>query len=130
MKRRVVALVGLAAVLALGGACSGGESDDSFSLDGQLEDVVATYRFVEANLVLAEQIVCYCGCGETLEHRHLRDCFYTDDGRPDSHASGCGVCLAQAIEVERMQGEGMDVASIASEIDERFEQTGPPTRAR
>jgi hypothetical protein len=132
MRRAGGPLAVLAALVsvALVSSCSNATTDDVFSLADQPEALTAVYRFVAANPELLEQVVCYCGCGDTLAHRHLRDCFYTDNGRPDPHAAGCGVCLAEAIEVERMLAAGMGDQAIVDAIDERFGQMGPPTQAR
>jgi hypothetical protein len=123
------ALVAIA-ILAVAGAYSGFGSEERFSPDEQPAAVAAAYRFIAANPELAERLACYCGCGETMAHRHLRDCFWADDGRPDAHGAGCGVCLAEAIEAERLLAEGWDAAAIAEAIDDEFGPLGPPTRAR
>ena len=88
------------------------------------------YRFVAQHIALAEQVACYCGCGQTLQHRSLRDCFVRDDGRFDAHAKGCGVCLAEAAEVRRMDAEQMAPSSIAAAIDGQFGGAGIPTSNR
>jgi hypothetical protein len=126
IRRVPAALVALLAAVAV--ACAG--SVEAFVVDDQPEAIASIYGFVAANRALTEELVCYCGCGETLDHRHLRDCYWTDDGRPDSHGAGCGVCLAEASEAQRMFLEGMDITAIAEAIDQRFEASGPPTRAR
>lgn len=88
------------------------------------------YRFVAAHPALAEQVACYCGCGEELSHRHLRDCFVRDDGTLDPHAADCGICQAEATLVEQWSGEGMTPPAIAARIDAQFAAVGQPTRPR
>lgn len=117
-----------AATVVVASACS--SRGAAFVLSAQSQPVVETYEFARQNQPLLEQVACYCGCGVTLEHRSLRDCFYTDGGVADAHAASCGVCIAEASEARRMQAEGMDAAAIAAAIDAQFEGAGRPTTNR
>jgi hypothetical protein len=59
------------------------------------------YQFATEHPEILEQIPCYCGCGEHgsemsegKPHKFVRDCFITDKGVYDSHASFCDICVA------------------------------------
>jgi hypothetical protein len=95
----------------------------AFSLDTVTAPVAALYRFAESRQAVFEQIPCYCNCGG-LGHRSLRDCFVRRDGGYEAHASVCGVCLAEAIDIQRMLGEGKDVAAIRATIDATYGGAG------
>jgi hypothetical protein len=131
MRRLTFATIALAALaaLALGAsaACGGASSDGAIDLATLPASVAAHYRFVEANQPLVEQLPCYCGCGATLNHRHLRDCFVRDDGGYDPHAAGCGICIAEAAQTEDLLAAGEGPAAIRASIDERYGEVGPPT---
>lgn len=58
------------------------------------------YKFAAEHPEILEQIPCYCGCGEHgseasegKPHKFVRDCFITDKGVYDNHASFCDVCI-------------------------------------
>ena len=89
--------------------------------------VAARYRFVEAHPELVEQLPCYCGCGESQGHRSLRDCFVSDAGGYDAHAAGCGVCLLEVGDAERLYAGGETAAAIRTFIDARYGAVGRPT---
>ncbi len=91
------------------------------------EELAAQYRFVESQQPVFTHIPCYCGCGHTLGHRSLRDCFIQAPGGYDAHAAGCGVCQVEARDVQRMLASGMDVAAIRAEIRTRYTKVGTPT---
>ena len=58
-----------------------------------------------------EQIYCYCRCKENLGHRALVECFETD------HASGCDICMTEAMTAARMTQEGKSPKEIQQAID-------------
>jgi hypothetical protein len=132
-------LFGIAlAVAASGAACAGGEQGQApqaramtgsgtVELAALPEPVAARYRFAEANRALMERIPCYCGCA-SLGHRSLYDCFLTPDGAYEAHGAGCGICQAEAVDVERLLGEGMSVAEIRAAIDATYGSAGPSTK--
>lgn len=122
----MVALVALAAALSAWALWPAG-SAAGFTLDEQPRTTVELYRFVAGHQELAERVTCYCGCGPQSGHRFLRDCFVLDSGDFEAHASGCGVCLAEAGEVRRRHDAGEPVEAIAAAIDESFSGYGPPT---
>lgn len=137
----VVVAVGLLVALAVIAAACGEEaatqSDAAgaprgagltmITLEGLPAGTAAAYRFAEGNQASLEQIPCYCGCGETVAHRHLRDCFVNDDGTYDRHASGCGICIAEAQEVQDLLSKGESLETTRSIIDARYARVGTPT---
>lgn len=96
-------------------------------LSSQPADIVATYRYVEANPSLAGQIPCYCGCGKAFGHQDLFDCFVISPGVYSSHASGCMVCGNEANDAERLASEGRSARGVRTWIDAEYSKYGPPT---
>lgn len=123
------ALPAMLGVLALGAAtaCGGPAEGGTVDLATLPAPVVAHYRFVEANSELAEQLPCYCGCGQSLDHRSLRDCFLREESEFDAHAAGCGICLLEAEDAEQLLAGGETPAAIRAAIDERFGELGAST---
>ncbi len=115
--------------LALGAATACGDPAAGAAVDLATlpAQTVAHYRFVEANQELVEQLPCYCGCGELLNHRSLRDCFVRDGGEYDAHAAGCGVCLLETEDAERLLADGQTPVVIRAAIDERYGGLGTST---
>jgi len=84
------------------------------------------YRFVEAHQDLAARLPCYCGCGPSLGHQSLLDCFVDPPGYSD-HAVGCLVCGRIARDAEDLFMAGEDVATIRAQVDAQYAEFGPPT---
>lgn len=63
---------------------------------------------------------CYCGCEDFLGHEDLLACFVRDDGAWERHATGCGICLAQAEMVGDLREQGRSVDEIAEAIDDHY----------
>lgn len=66
------------------------------------------------------EVRCYCGCESFLDHRHLLDCFVRPDGGWERHATGCGVCLAEAQQVVDLRADDVPIDEISRRIDERY----------
>jgi hypothetical protein len=73
--------------------------------------VRAAYVAAKKYAHVLEQIYCYCRCKENLGHRALVECFETD------HASGCDVCMTEAMTAARMTEEGKTPKEIQQAID-------------
>lgn len=69
---------------------------------------------------LFEFIPCYCGCGMSVGHDHLRDCFYNDYGEFSQHAAGCNICVDEAITIWRMYRQGSSLLEIRNTIDDQY----------
>lgn len=115
-----------------GGTASGDQvqvpADVPFDLAGQPAEIVARYHFAESHPELMSRIPCYCGCGNTLGHTNLFDCFVRRDGRGyDSHASTCMICDQEALDVEEMLAAGKDAPAIREAIDQEYSKYGAPT---
>ena len=93
-------------------------------------DIEARYRYVNANQALARRIPCYCGCGKLEGHTSLKDCFIAPSGKRDEHASGCGVCLDIAQDIELMAARTSDVKAIRARIDVLYRDFGPATNTQ
>lgn len=78
------------------------------------------YRAAAADPDAFESVACYCGCEAFLDHRHLRDCFVRPDGGWERHATGCGVCLAEARDVIDLHATGTPLDEIGRRIDDRY----------
>lgn len=65
------------------------------------------YKYATEHPEVLEQIPCYCGCGdhgsivsEGKPHKSVRDCFVSDSGVYDDHASFCDVCVGIATKTQ------------------------------
>jgi hypothetical protein len=84
------------------------------------------YRYASDHAMHFAEIPCYCGCDRSLGHRNLADCFVNVAGDWDAHASGCGVCTAEAIAAREQLDAGTAIADVRQSIIDRF---GPPPAA-
>ena len=97
------------------------------------ETVRTAYQYATANYETLRYIPCFCGCGLSTGHQNNYDCF-VKDAKPDGwftldpHGLGCGTCVAIALEVSAMRGQGMTTKAIRTSIDDRWAKTGPSTR--
>lgn len=92
-----------------------------------LPDATAdVYRYAADHAMHFTEIPCYCGCENSLGHRNLEDCFVNAAGDWDAHASGCGVCSAEAIAAREQLDAGVAISDVRQSIIDRF---GPPPAA-
>lgn len=89
------------------------------------------YKYATEHPEVLEQIPCYCGCGEHgskasegKPHKSVRDCFITDDGVYDDHASFCDVCVGIAIKAQSYFLDGIPIAA-ASPFTRPDSSSGP-----
>jgi len=101
--------------------------EEGYSLADASPEVASSYRFIADHREHAERIPCYCGC-ESLEHRHLLDCFVKPDGGWEAHATGCQVCRDEAADLQEMLAAGLDIEEIRVRIDEKYASLGKPTK--
>lgn len=95
---------------------------------GKLPDYAVTnamtlkaYKYATEHPEVLEQIPCYCGCGEHgsiasggKPHKSVRDCFISDNGSYDDHASYCDVCVGIASKAMSYFPTGIPVAGISA----------------
>ena len=70
---------------------------------------------------------CYCGCEDFLGHDDLLACFVRDDGAWERHATGCGICLAQADMVAELREQGRSLDETIEAVDDRYAAIIPTT---
>lgn len=103
---------------------SGKEQKPKF-LANKTEDLQSLYLAVAQHQELLEYIPCYCGCGESVNHKNNYDCFIYEN-KPsgavvwDDHATKCGVCLKIANEAINDFTQGKSVKEIRHIIDEKY----------
>jgi hypothetical protein len=90
---------------------------------GKLPDFAVTnamtlkaYTYATEHPEVLEQIPCYCGCGEHgsvasggKPHKSVRDCFISDNGNYDDHASFCDVCVGIAMKAQSYFPNGITI---------------------
>ncbi|MBO9128376.1 PCYCGC motif-containing (lipo)protein [Bacillus sp. 165] len=84
-----------------------------------------TYAIAAAHYDLLQWIPCYCGCGQTVQHKNNRDCFIRGIKRNgqvvwDSHAMNCMNCLEIAREAAALQDAGKSIYDIRNYIDNKY----------
>lgn len=85
--------------------------------------IAADYHYAAEHLADFAQIPCYCGCDESVGHRHLADCYVTSTGAWDAHASGCAVCGYETAAAREQLAAGAPIADVSTSIIDQF---GPP----
>ncbi len=89
------------------------------------EDMKTIYLAVAQNKDLLEKIPCYCGCGESANHKNNYDCFIHENKKNgevvwDDHGTRCGVCLEIAAQSILDLNDGMSVKEIRNKVDEKY----------
>lgn len=89
------------------------------------DDMKTIYLAVAQNKDLLEKIPCYCGCGESANHKNNYDCFIhenKEDGEVvwDDHGTRCGVCLEIAAQSILDLNDGMSIKDIRNKVDEKY----------
>ncbi len=123
--RRSFLLAGVALSLAPLTGC--GDNGPALPRYADTDPIRRAYRTAHANVALFEQLPCYCGCGASIGHRHLRHCFLTDDGAWHDHAAECSICIEEALDAAFMLAEGATAARIRAAIDATYSGLADPT---
>jgi len=90
---------------------------------GKLPDFAVTnamtlkaYTYATEHPEVLEQIPCYCGCGQHgskasggKPHKSVRDCFISDNGTYDDHASYCDTCVGIAMKAQSYFPNGIPI---------------------
>ena len=143
-----VLVVGLAAVLLLGGGNSGSNgtpqtthtAGDTGSGAGVMpdyvmsasEDVQMAYQFAMDRPDIMMWMPCYCGCGGHSGHKSAKNCFIKEsstatDVQFDEHGANCQMCVIIALDTKTMTEEGRSLKEIRIYIDDKFGDIGPGT---
>ncbi|WP_339253329.1 PCYCGC motif-containing (lipo)protein [Sporosarcina sp. FSL W8-0480] len=96
-------------------------------LDGKPEDLRLVYQVAASAADVLEYMPCYCGCGESADHRNNLNCFVDEirkDGSVvwDDHGTRCLVCLEIAVQSVQMKQEGKSMKEIREVIDEMYKE--------
>jgi hypothetical protein len=74
------------------------------------------YKYATEHPEVLEQIPCYCGCGqhgsvasEGKPHKSVRDCFISDNGNYDNHASFCDTCVGIEMKAQSYFPNGIPI---------------------
>ncbi|APH06120.1 PCYCGC motif-containing (lipo)protein [Bacillus weihaiensis] len=94
-------------------------------LESQPEDIQIIYQAAAKHEDLLEFIPCYCGCGETANHKNNYDCFVFNKKENgslvwDDHGTKCGVCLEIAAQSILDYQEGKSLKEIREKIDTQY----------
>lgn len=95
--------------------------------------IKSIYRIAGDNNDLLANIPCYCGCGESADHKHNGNCFIKEvksDGSVvwDDHGTRCGTCMEIAFTSAKMKQEGKTIKEIREFIDNKYKKGyAPPT---
>lgn len=89
--------------------------------------VAQVYRLAAHHADLLQWIPCYCGCGQSVQHKSNRDCFLREvkkNGQIEwsSHGTTCGVCLEIAAESAMLKQQGKSPLDIRKHIDQKYAQ--------
>lgn len=89
--------------------------------------IAQIYQLAAQNEELLQWIPCYCGCGQSVQHKSNRECFVRevkDDGQIEwtSHGTTCGVCLETAVESVQLKQQGKSDLEIRKYIDQKYAQ--------
>jgi hypothetical protein len=96
--------------------------------DGRTEEA---YAYAAAHPEILQWIPCYCGCAG-MGHRSNLDCFFKPTNGDltgpqfEEHASGCQVCVDEALMAKQLAGQGQSLRAIRSAIDQAFGGGGAP----
>ena len=77
-------------------------------------EVKQAYQIARNDPSLLLQLHCWCGCDRTDGHQNLLDCYR------DTHGAHCAICTGEAIEAEKLAGQGMPVEKIRDALRDRF----------
>lgn len=123
-----IATIGIGVAAAVGIILAGGDEESptvapaGVVAEADVHPALAVhYRTAEANPDVFAAVPCFCGCDKALGHRHLLDCFVRSDGSWEAHASGCGVCLGEAAQVEDLLAAGSSTDEIRAAVVAQWE---------
>jgi hypothetical protein len=91
------------------------------------ESMVTIYSAAAKSKDLLESMPCYCGCGESANHKSNYDCFVAENKKDgsivwDDHGTRCGVCLEIAAESVVQYNDGKSAKEIREYIDNKYKE--------
>ncbi|RXZ02156.1 PCYCGC motif-containing (lipo)protein [Fictibacillus sp. S7] len=91
------------------------------------KEIQVIYQAAAKNKELLEKIPCYCGCGESVNHKNNYDCFVHENKNGgsivwDDHGTKCDVCLQIAAQSMKDFNEGMSLKEIRKKIDNLYQE--------
>ncbi|WP_093231431.1 PCYCGC motif-containing (lipo)protein [Thermoflavimicrobium dichotomicum] len=95
--------------------------------------VTQVYQIAAQYADTLDWIPCYCGCGQSANHKSNRECFIHEikkDGKVvwDSHGTQCGTCMDIALESAMLKKQGKSNKEIRQFIDSKYKKGfAPPT---
>ncbi|MCC6176434.1 MAG: hypothetical protein IT305_14100 [Chloroflexi bacterium] len=135
MRRRVLAMLGGAGALVIGGAVYTSWTVPLARDDSRFPAWVATmprgreaYAAAYTQLDLLATLSCYCGCMafQTGAHLNLRDCFVTPaSGEIEAHAAFCETCQDEAIDAVTWARDGVGWDEIHRRIITQYAERDP-----
>lgn len=115
------------AFLLVASACARSTSTEFPSFVYTSSTSLNAYKMAVANPDALSSMPCYCGCGTSLEHKNLKECFIKPDGSLDDHAATCDLCNKEVLDVARWLKEGKSLKEIREGIDAKYSSFGNPT---
>ncbi len=96
-------------------------------VNGHPDIVALAYKTAAKNQELLTYIPCYCGCGDSIQHKDNLDCFIKEikeNGEVvwDEHGVNCDVCIETAIESAQQHQDKVPASEIRKYIDEKYKE--------
>ncbi|NIK76744.1 hypothetical protein FHS15_001869 [Paenibacillus castaneae] len=96
-------------------------------LDGSSKTIRTAYQTAATITDVLPYIPCYCGCGESANHKSNLNCFIAEiksDGSVvwDDHGTRCNVCIEIAVTSAAMKSSGIELERIRQMIDETYQE--------
>lgn len=145
--KKVIATLGIYSALLLGACSNSEESSEEHAahvsgdireetssvnelpkfLADKPDDMKNIYAAVAKHQELLEHIPCYCGCGQSANHKDNYDCFIYENKENgavvwDDHGTKCGVCLEIAAQSVIDYQNGKSIKEIREAIDKKYEK--------
>jgi len=96
-------------------------------MDDKSEEMRLIYQVAGSATDILDYIPCYCGCGESADHKSNKNCFVDEireDGSVvwDDHGTRCQACLEIAVQSVKMTQEGKTLTEVRNFIDETYKE--------
>src|SRR3954469_6397853 len=96
-------------------------------LNEKPEEMKLIYTAAASHKDLLENIPCYCGCGDSVNHKNNYDCFVNESKENgaivwDDHGTKCGVCLEIAAQSILDYKDGKTIEEIRAKVDNTYKE--------